>query len=739
MPDEGLTVFNGRYTLLRRIARGGMADVYLARDAYLDREVAVKVLFPEFANDRSFVERFRREAKTAANLNHPNIVGIFDWGEQQGTYYIVMEFVVGRSLADVLRSTGPLSADRAAKIARDVANALSNAHAAGLVHRDIKLGNIMVSDEGQVKVTDFGIATALARRNRDNKLTEYGSVIGTATYFSPEQAQAKPLDGRSDLYSLGVVLYEMIVGRAPFIADTSTAVAVQHVKQRPVAPSKRGAVIAQSLEAIILKLLAKNPKNRYPKADFLARDLNRYLSGEHQLSNRASVVGSSGVSDGGPPLAGGGTPSPTLQPLPPGVSVHRSDTPPPRRSTGGGPIPPGSPPTSPPTPPQGPYERPPDIIYEEVRHSDGWKRTLLMLLGLGVLIAALVYLGLNFWESLELGESSDQVADEPTEEESLLREVPDVVGLNSLDAQEQLFAAGLREEFRYEINTEVAENVVFAQSPAAGQRVNEGITVVLTVSEAEKPLVPYVRGRYSEDARGLLTAAGYVVIALNEANQAEAGIVIRQEPEGNTELSQGEAVTITVSSGPSRLFVPEVATLTPFEALQTLDALGLRPATRDEPSETVPQGEIIGTDPPANSPIAPGSSIDVVISSGVPLISVPEVEGLLFDTGKLSLEREGLAVGNLTYRPVEPGSADVGRILDQTPLANEQVPIDTPVDLVVGEPAEVEPEPEPGEDTEPADGEETDPEPTDTVPDDGESTTEPSDSESQEETSEESG
>ena len=285
MSDEGLTVFNGRYELLRRIARGGMADVYLARDASLDRQVAVKVLFPEFANDPSFVERFRREAKAAANLNHPNIVGIYDWGQEQGTYYIVMEYVVGRSMADVLRSTGPLSADRAAEIASDVAEALSSAHSAGLVHRDVKLGNIIVSDDGQVKVADFGIATALARRTGDN-LTHIGSVMGTATYFSPEQAQGKALDGRSDLYSLGVVLYEMIVGKPPFTADTSTAVAVKHVQERPLAPSLLGVSIAQSLEAIILKLLAKNPANRYPKAEDLRADLKRYLDGAHRIPAR---------------------------------------------------------------------------------------------------------------------------------------------------------------------------------------------------------------------------------------------------------------------------------------------------------------------------------------------------------------------------------------------------------------------------------------------------------------------
>ena len=256
----------------------------------LDRQVAVKVLFPEFANDPSFVERFRREAKAAANLNHPNIVGIYDWGQEQGTYYIVMEYVVGRSMADVLRSTGPLSPDRAAEIASDVAQGLSSRHSAGLVHRDIKLGNIIVSDDGQVKVADFGIATALAQRAGDN-LTHIGSVMGTATYFSPEQARGKALDGRSDLYSLGVVLYEMIVGRPPFTADTSTAVAVKHVQERPLPPSMLGVSIAQSLEAIILKLLAKNPAKRYPRADDLRADLRRYLDGAHRIPPTLSSRG----------------------------------------------------------------------------------------------------------------------------------------------------------------------------------------------------------------------------------------------------------------------------------------------------------------------------------------------------------------------------------------------------------------------------------------------------------------
>ena len=310
MSEQGPTVFNGRYELLRHIARGGMADVYLARDDLLDREVALKVLFPEFANDPNFVERFRREAQAAANLNHPNIVGIYDWGQERGTYYIVMEHVSGRSMSDVLRSTGPLSGDRAAEIASDVAGALETAHSAGLVHRDIKLGNILVSDDGDVKVADFGIATALVG-GAEAGLTQHGSVMGTATYFSPEQAQGKALDGRSDLYSLGIAMYEMLAGVPPFTAESPVGVAYKHVQERPESLVDRGVQVASSLNAITMKLLAKNPANRYPTAQDLRNDLRRYLAGAHRVP-AAGVAGAAGaVAAAGPASA---APSPTPDP-----------------------------------------------------------------------------------------------------------------------------------------------------------------------------------------------------------------------------------------------------------------------------------------------------------------------------------------------------------------------------------------------------------------------------------------
>jgi serine/threonine-protein kinase len=224
MTNREQVVLNGRYELHRRIGRGGMAEVYLARDRLLDRPVAIKILFPEFAADPSFVARFRREAQAAANLNHPNIVGVYDWGKERGTYYIVMEYVDGRTVSEIIRTDGPLDPKQAAGIAADVAAGLGFAHRKGVVHRDIKPGNILITGTGEVKVADFGIARAMTATT-DDDLTQVGSVMGTATYFSPEQAQGKPVDPRSDLYSLGVVLYEMLVGQPPFSGDQPVATA----------------------------------------------------------------------------------------------------------------------------------------------------------------------------------------------------------------------------------------------------------------------------------------------------------------------------------------------------------------------------------------------------------------------------------------------------------------------------------------------------------------------------------
>src|SRR3974390_3134045 len=280
-PSKAPRVFSERYELNHLIARGGMAEVYRAHDRLLDRPVALKVLFPELSVDRSFIERFKREAQAAAKLSHPNIVPVFDWGEDAGTSFIVMEFIDGRPLSSILRSAGPLSAERTADIGAHVAAALGFAHKHLVVHRDVKPGNVLITDDGQVKVTDFGIARAI---NTEESLTQTGAVMGTATYFSPEQAEGIGVDARSDIYSLGVVLCEMVTGRPPFLGESPVAVASKHVRDSPPAPRELNPSIPATFEAIILKSMAKSPDHWYQTAEDLRADLLRFTEGRRVLA-----------------------------------------------------------------------------------------------------------------------------------------------------------------------------------------------------------------------------------------------------------------------------------------------------------------------------------------------------------------------------------------------------------------------------------------------------------------------
>jgi len=566
------TVFNDRYELHRKLARGGMADVYLARDLLLDRPVAVKVLFSEYAKDDTFVERFRREARAAANLNHPNVVAIYDWGQQYGTYFIVMEYVEGRTLSEIIRTEGPLHPNRAAEVTADVAAALAFAHRNGVIHRDIKPGNILITSTGQVKVADFGIAQALTAEATQASLTQVGAVMGTATYFSPEQAQGKTVDPRSDLYSLGCVLYEMLTSRPPFTGESPVAIAYLHVQEPPVAPTDVAAGVPEPLEAIDLKLLAKDPADRYPSAEDLRTDLRRFLEGRPVAALGAASVGAMVGATAG------------------AASVEATQALPPT-GVGGEGGPPGTGTQDDYLPPEG---TPPS------KRSGRFLAVLIIMLV--VLAGLLLFLG------LQLRQSGNQVT------------VPDVEQLNVVEATNRLESEGFEVEVRFQPNAEVAKDAVFEQRPPGGSRVDDGSTILLLVSSGVGEVeVPDLVGRTEQAAVSLIENEQLVVDLKREADPSvPEGQVIRQNPPAGTLVEKGRAVEIFVSTGTPQKPVPFVGGMTVSEATDVLTQAGFTVNQRRESSTTVADDLVIGTQPSSGTQVDEGSTVTIIISSGPP-------------------------------------------------------------------------------------------------------------------------
>ncbi|MCU1371890.1 MAG: protein kinase family protein with domain [Ilumatobacteraceae bacterium] len=500
MSNREQVVLNGRYELHRRVGRGGMAEVYLARDRLLDRLVAIKILFPEFATDPSFVARFRREAQAAANLNHPNIVGVYDWGKERGTYYIVMEYVDGQTVSEILRNEGPIEPKRAAGIAADVAAALGFAHRKGVVHRDVKPGNVLITKTGEVKVADFGIARAMTASSEEN-LTQTGSVMGTATYFSPEQAQGKPVDARSDLYSLGVVLYEMASGKPPFSADSPVAIAYKHVQEPIPSLAEKVPGIPSDYEAITLRALAKDPDDRYADGAAMRADLLRFREGK--------------------PIAGAS------------------------------PVPGPARPPAPPTPPAGNPTvavPPPEVVAAApAKKRTGWFFVIILLL-------MVVLAGLLFAFGQQLG-----VFEEQTKKVA----VPDVVDLDVETAQTRLEDAGLKFTISTEESTTKPKDTVLRQDPAGGEQVEKGTTVIITVSVgAGEALLPDVKGMNESDARAELKAVGFekVNAVFEQSDEQEAGNVIRTEPVPNQSYPKDTQVTLFLAELPATTTTEQVTT-----------------------------------------------------------------------------------------------------------------------------------------------------------------------------------
>ncbi len=672
MSDNGSEILGGRYQLRNQIARGGMTDVFLGYDTLLSRPVAIKRLFPEFATDPSFVERFRREATAAANLNHPKIVAVYDWGSDKGTYYIVMEYIEGRSLAELLRSGGSLAPDRAAAITMDIADALGFAHANGVIHRDVKPSNVLLSPDGQVKVTDFGIAIT-AFGGAESNLTQTGAVMGTATYFSPEQAQGKPLDQRSDLYSLGIVLYEMLCGGPPFTGDSSLAVAYKHVQQAVPSPSSLGIALPESLEAITMKLLVKNPAKRYPTTKDLKRDLQRYREGRHQLSAGSKR-----------PVPNQEIPTPEGHHQPSAGSGAVGDQPAVMPSAGEAS---GEPPRS--RPPAGPSSEgsgapPPEPVLEPSSRAGMYTAAAVIFIAVVVLVV--------FVLSNVLDNGEDVVPPVATTTSVPMVAVPDVVGLSSPEAIRELRATGLVVRPVFQPSETVAVDEVISQSPGALVEVAQGEEVEITVSSGAVPVaVPGVVGQNADDAARFLQDRGFASeLRVESGSTAPAGQVLRQDPPAGSEVVPGSSVVLYVSEGLQAVEVPDVSGMTLLRATQVLAQAGLEVSEEvvEEPSAEVEEGLVIGTDPAPPALLLPDSPIEILVSSGPEIVVVPNLIGLTPATAARRLIDARFVLVEPVAECDFPNSTEdlVGRIMDQVPPAGEEHPQGTEVTGCLGQP-----------------------------------------------------
>jgi eukaryotic-like serine/threonine-protein kinase len=550
-----------RYVLQGLLGQGGMADVELAYDQKLGRQVAVKMLHTRYLTDQSFLQRFRREALAAASLNHPNVVSVYDTGDSDGRPFIVMEYVAGRSLRDVLQ-TEELLPQRAAEIAGEAALALHYAHERGLVHRDIKPANIMISDEGRVKVTDFGIARAM----NAHTMTQTATVFGTAAYISPEQAQGAQVDRRSDIYSLGVVLYEMLTGRPPFEGDSAVALAYKHVSSEPVPPARLNPEVSPQLDAVVRKAMAKHPDDRYQTARAFYDDLRRAVAGM-----RVSAP-----------------PSPATQAVTQAL-----------RSSGDRTL-------------VAPTYAPADSAREQ-RYETPSRRGRGLRWALPAVLIVALFAAAGYF-----------IVDLTRRDPIQLIMVPKVTGLKLQQAQALLEAQGFRVGIGdFEASRQPASTVIRTE-PTEGERAQKGSTV--TIIPSSGPIrIPSVAGKTVDEARALIEGEGLVVAADERregSNTVPRGSVVRTDPPEGSPLGPRDPVALITSSGPSSFEMPDVTDRTEADARDRI--VGKCPIDNcvkiivmHDYSDTTEPDRVIRTKPAAGEQTPIRGTVTVVVSGGL--------------------------------------------------------------------------------------------------------------------------
>ncbi|MDT5013839.1 MAG: eukaryotic-like serine/threonine-protein kinase [Mycobacterium sp.] len=617
-----------RYEIGEILGFGGMSEVHMARDLRLHRDVAVKVLRADLARDPSFYLRFRREAQNAAALNHPAIVAVYDTGEAETPTgplpYIVMEYVDGITLRDIVNNDGPIPARKAIEIIADACQALNFSHQHGIIHRDVKPANIMISRTGAVKVMDFGIARALADRSN---VTQTSAVIGTAQYLSPEQARGETVDARSDVYSLGCVLYEILTGEPPFVGDSPVAVAYQHVREAPVPPSQKHENVTPELDAVVLKALAKNPDNRYQSAAEMRADLVRVHNGEAPDApkiltdaDRTSLLTSTGG---------------RRYEEPANIPAGRNGRAPARQ--------PGR---------------------QSVRR---WLMVVAALAALTVVVAVLI----NFvpgWFA-----NTHKV------------EVPLVTKMSEDDAKVALQKAGFEIRSERVADSEVPIDHVVSTDPAAGASIDKGSVVTLNVSTGigEARPVPDVSNLSFADAQRRLTAAGFgkVTQAQVPSTPEQKDKVVGTNPPAGQATPVNFEIAVQVGTGPEERPVPDITGQSPDQAKTTLTAAGFTNVIQVDVDSPRTSGQVLGTLPPAGQQAKGADLVQLQVSKGNQFV-MPNLVGQVWTAAEPALRALGWT-GNLPPNPtiVQNSGQPSNTVVQQSPSAGTPVNKDANITL----------------------------------------------------------
>jgi serine/threonine-protein kinase len=589
-------IVDGRYRITGRVGTGGMADVYVAHDEHLGRDIAIKVLHRRFAQDQEFVERFRREASAAAGLQHPNVVNVFDRGEYDGTYYIAMEFLRGRTLKEVIAQEAPLDQMRALDITSQILRAAGFGHRRGVIHRDFKPQNVIVDDEGGVKVTDFGIARAGA-----SEITETGSIMGTAQYLSPEQAQGTMAAESSDLYSIGVMLYEMLTGQIPFDGESAVAIALRHLTEPPPPVHRFRPDVHPALEAVVNQALAKDPRQRFQDADSFIAALEHVRPQLQAMQEGQDTADWAAVTAVAPPTG--------YYPQPYDTMISPAPYPPAQERRG------------------------PRRV---------WPWIMLALLAAALIAGAIVLIG-----------EQNKVA------------VPGVVGAPADQARTLLEQRGFQVDVQRKKSLQTIDQVI-QQDPGPNEKVKEGSTVTLTVSDGPPDaVIPDVADLPLRVALAQLRRKGFVPdINPKTSDTVKKGLVISTTPAGGTLLAVGERVRVDVSSGVAKFAVPNVLGLDQDAAERALEDKDLVPVVQEQESDQ-PEGKVIQQAPVAGTQVAAGDRVTITVSKGPGAVDVPDVVGLTRGDARGELQTAGFNVQVKTRASTDPGDDDI--VLDQRP------------------------------------------------------------------------